>query len=79
VRAVRDEYHEDAVAARDGPLDDGAIVGRPGHDRDPVFEGGEFGDALLPAHRDDLVSAFEYLEPSAENARRLVERGPRVP
>src|SRR3954463_12498425 len=59
LHAARDEDDEDSVAARDGSLDDGAVVGRAGHDGDPAVEPGELGDALLAAHGDDLVAAVE--------------------
>ena len=53
--AARDESDEYAVAAGDRALDDLSVVGRSGHDGDPVTELGELADALVTAHRDDLV------------------------
>jgi hypothetical protein len=55
VHPAWDEDDEHAVAARDRPLDDVAVVGRAGHDHDPVPELGELADALLAAYGDHFV------------------------
>lgn len=76
--AARDEHDEYPVAAGDRPLDDVAVVGRAGHDRDPVGERGELSDALLAADGDDLVPAVERVLDhfGAELARRADDADP---
>src|SRR4029079_6240635 len=59
VHAARDEDDEDSVAARDGPAEYVGCVGGAGHARDAGLEPGELGDALLAAHRHDLVPAVQ--------------------
>src|SRR4051794_3281060 len=55
----RDEHHEYAVAARDRPLYDLAVVGCAGQDVDPALELGELADAFVAAHSDHLVPPIQ--------------------
>ena len=79
--APRDEDDEHAVAAGDRPLDDLVVIGRAGHDADPILELGELPDALLAAHGDHLVAAIERVldHVAPELPRRADDADPHTP